>query len=116
MNGLGIDLLTARLHRFTDKGFTRTDGEALADRLVRRDCESDDRHLCLECKHLSGVGQKSWRCSKWQAAGIAIHARDTQLPADLVLQLQRCDGFNNLKSLGVLQRKHDPKFARINIF
>jgi hypothetical protein len=93
MNGAEIDLFTARLHRFTDKGLTVTEGEALADKLVVRDREADDRRFCLECRHLSGVGQTSWRCGNWQAAGIAIRSRDSQLPADLVLQLQRCDGF-----------------------
>jgi len=93
MTGAEIDLFTARLHRFNDKGLTRTDGEALADRLVIRDREGDDRRLCLECRHLSGFGHTSWRCGNWQAAGVAIRPRDTQLPADLVLQLQRCDGF-----------------------
>ena len=93
MNGAEIDLFTARLHRFTDKGLTIADGESLADKLVLRDREADDRRFCMECRHLSGVGQTSWRCGNWQAAGIAIRSRDSQLPADLVLQLQRCDGF-----------------------
>ena len=93
MNGAEIDLFTARLHRFTDKGLTIADGESLADKLVVRDREADDRRFCLECRHLSGYGQTSWRCSNGQAAGIAIRLRDTQLPAGLVLQLQRCGGF-----------------------
>ena len=114
MTGAEIDNFKARLSKFGDKGLTATDCEALADKLVKRDRESDDRRVCLECKHLSGVGQTSWRCGNWQAAGIAIHARDTQLPADLVLQLQRCDGFNNLNIFRLHQSKHDPKFARIN--
>jgi hypothetical protein len=95
MNGTEIDLFTARLHRFTDKGLTRTDGEVLADRLVIRDRETEDRRSCLECRHLSGFGHTSWRCGNWQAAGVAIRPRDTQLPADLVLQLQHCDGFGD---------------------
>ena len=93
MNGAEIDLFTARLHRFTDKGLTIADCESLADKLVIRDREADDRRFCLECRHLSGFGQTSWRCGNWQSAGIAICSRDSQLPADLVLQLQRCDGF-----------------------
>ena len=93
MNGAEIDLLTARLHRFTDKGLTIADGESLADKLVVRDREADDRRFCMECRHLSGVGQTSWRCGNWQAAGVAIRSRDSLLPADLVLQLQRCHGF-----------------------
>ena len=93
MTGAEIDNFKARLSKFGDKGLTATDCEALADKLVKRDRESDDRRVCLECKHLSGVGQTSWRCGNWQAAGIALRPRDAQLPADLVVQLQRCDGF-----------------------
>ena len=94
MTGAEIDNFKARLSKFGDKGLTATDCEALADKLVKRDRESDDRRVCLECKHLSGVGQTSWRCGNWQAAGIALRPRDAQLPADLVVQLQRCDGFS----------------------
>ena len=93
MNGVEIDTFAARLHQFTDKGLARNDSEALADKLVPRDREQDDRRVCLECKHFTGHGAGSWRCGNWQAAGIAIRSRDAQLPADLVVQLQRCDGF-----------------------
>ena len=93
MNTVEIDAFTARLARFTAKGMSLSDAEALADKLVVRDREGDDRRLCLECVHLSGFGPTSWRCGNWQAAGIAIRSHDTQLPADLVLQLQRCGGF-----------------------
>ena len=92
MTGAEIDTFTARLVRFTDKGLILDDGEALADKLVTRDREDDDRRLCLECLHLGGYGQASWRCGNWQSAGIAIRARDNQLPRDLVFELQRCDG------------------------
>ena len=93
MNGLEIDTFAARLHKFTDKGLPRTDGETLADKLEVRDRDQDDRRVCLECKHFAGHGAGSWRCGNWQAAGIAILSRYAQLPADLVVQLQRCDGF-----------------------
>jgi hypothetical protein len=93
MNGPEIDTFAMRLHKFTDKGLAYKDGEALADKLVLRDREQDDRRLCLECRHLSGCGQSSWRCGNRQAAGIAMRSRDSQLPADLVKQLQRCNGF-----------------------
>jgi len=91
MNGAEIDTFTARLARFTAKGLPYA--ESTADRLVTRDRESDDRRLCTECLHLAGYGASSWRCGNWQAAGIAINPRSTQLPADLVQQLQRCPGF-----------------------
>lgn len=93
MTGAEIDTFVARLHRFTHKGLAHTHGEALVDKLVVRDREQDDRRVCLECKHFSGHGAGSWRCDNWQAAGVAIRARDAQLPADLVVQLQRCNGF-----------------------
>ena len=94
MNGAEIDTFTARRYMFTDKGLTRDDGETLADRLVLRDRDLDDRRICLECKHLAGHGAGSWRCGNWQSAGIASRSRDARLSADLVVQLQRCDGFN----------------------
>ena len=93
MNCAEIDTFTERLHQFTDKGLARNDGEALADKLVLRDRDKDDRRTCLECRHLAGHGSVSWRCSNWQLADVAIRSRDAQLPADLVVQLQRCDGF-----------------------
>ena len=93
MTGAEIDTFTARLARFTDKGLGLDDAEALADKLVMRDRESDDRRLCLECFHLSGQSGKAWDCRNWQRAGVALKARDAQLSATLVWQLQRCDGF-----------------------
>ena len=95
MTGAEIDTFTARLSRFTGMGLTLDDGEAVADQLVLRDRDSDDRHLCLECRHLASRAAGSWRCGNWQRAGIAIHSRDSQLPGDLVRKLQRCDGFLN---------------------
>lgn len=91
MNTGEIDTFTARLSRFTDKGLSLTDAEALADKLVIRDRESDDRRLCLECLHLHRGG----RCGNWQRAGVAMAARDAWLPGELVQRLQRCDGFQN---------------------
>ena len=95
MNGTEIDTFTARVIRFAAKGVTHTNGEALADKLVTRDREKDDRRLCLECQHLTGQTAGSWRCRDWQRAGIALQARDAGLPGDLVRALQRCDGFTN---------------------
>ena len=93
MTGSEIDTFTARLAVFTDKGLNLDVAESVADKLVTRDRESDDRALCLECLHLAGHG--SWRCGNWQRAGIAINARDAGLPAELVRKLQRCDGFTD---------------------
>lgn len=90
MNGAEIDTFTARLARFTDKGLSLDDAEALAEKLVIRDRDGDDRRVCLECAHLHHGG----RCGNWQAAGVAIRARDAQLPGDFTAMLQRCDGFS----------------------
>ena len=92
MTGREIDTFTARLARFTDKGLSLDAAESLADKLVTRDREYDDRRLCLECAHLAGYAG-AWGCRNWQQAAIASKARDAQLPAALVIQPQRCDGF-----------------------
>jgi hypothetical protein len=93
MNGAEIDTYALRLYRFSDKGLPSINGEALADKLVGRDRESDGRQVCLECSHLTGHGAGTWRCNNPQAAGVATRSREAQLPADLVVQLQRCNGF-----------------------
>jgi len=43
MNGAEIDTFTGRLARFTDRGLSLDDAERLADRLVIRDRDGDDR-------------------------------------------------------------------------
>ena len=96
MNGEEIDIFAVRLAKFKARGLSGVDGEALADKLVLRDREQDDRRVCLECQHLAGYGAGSWRCSNWQTAEIAMCLRDAQLAADLVVQLQRCAGFGAL--------------------
>ena len=90
MNAGEMDTFTARLARFTDKGLSTNDGEALADKLVRRDRDPyDARRVCLECKHLSRAG--GWRCGNWRQTGNSINA----VAADLVQLFQHCHGFNN---------------------
>ena len=96
MNTAEIETFTARLLRFTSKGLPVPGSEALADKLVNRDREQDDRVICLECMHLGGYGVGSWRCGNWQTAGIAIRSSDAQLPSDLVVKLQRCGGFTTV--------------------
>lgn len=87
MNSREIGTFTDRLARFTGKGLTLEDGERLADKLVTRDREGDDRRLCLECAHLQGYNR--WRCGNWRVADVAPQG----LARDLVLMLQRCSGF-----------------------
>lgn len=92
MTGTEIDTFTARLVRFSTKGVIHADAEQLADKLVTRDREADDRRLCLECTHLAGHAG-TWGCRGWQRAGVAMKVRDAGLPGELVCKLQRCDGF-----------------------
>ena len=92
MTGREIDTLMARLHHFARRGLAEPEAERLADKLVTRDREADDRRLCLECAHLAGHADV-WGCRNWQQAAIASKARDAQLSPALVIQPQRCDGF-----------------------
>lgn len=87
MNSQELGAFAARLAHFTDKGLHHDDAEALADRLVLRDRDGDDRRLCLECSHLQGA--RRWRCGNWERAGMAPEG----LAPELVLMLQRCPGF-----------------------
>lgn len=93
MNRIEIATFTARLSRFSNFGVILADGEKLANKMVIRDRVSDQRRLCLECKHLFGYGAGSWHCTNLKNAGIAIQKQDAQLPTDLVLTLQNCSGF-----------------------
>lgn len=95
MNTAEIDTFKARLARFTGKGPTLVDAEALADGLVNRDREMDDRSLCLECVHLQGTGH--WRCGN---AVAGVGTPNAQLPSNMPAQLQRCPGFTNFYRQG----------------
>lgn len=88
MTGAEIDTFTVRLARFTDEGLTVDEAEKLADMLVTRDRDADDRRLCLECTNVR-QGGGMWGCSQWRRAKLGAGG----LAADLVRVLQRCDAF-----------------------
>ena len=90
MNGQELDTLMARQALFCQRGACAQDAERLADSLVNRDRDSDDRRLCLECRHLHGAGP--YRCGNARAAGL-----NTDLAHDLVLILQRCHGYDDAR-------------------
>jgi hypothetical protein len=92
MNSVEVDIFISRLIRFTDMGLGLVPAEQLADRLVIRDRDSDDRTICFECSNLR-VG---WRCGNWARAGVAIRAIDANLPFEFMSLMQRCDGFNQV--------------------
>ena len=90
MNTGEIDTFTARLDNFIRRELLEPESEKLADKLVLRDRESDDRRLCLECAHLAGRAGVM-RCAQWQRAGLGAAG----VPAGYHLVLQRCDGFKD---------------------
>ena len=89
MNTREIDIFTARVLRFTAKELGLDDAEALADKLLKRDRDLDERRLCLECINLIRP-RSAWSCTKWRAAGLG----EIRVPSDLMQLLQRCDAFN----------------------
>ena len=49
MNGAELEQFAKRAQQFTRRGISPDAAEAMADRLVIRDREQDDRRTCLEC-------------------------------------------------------------------
>ena len=71
----------ARLMRW---GWSEAEAEKLAERLVQRDREHDERVSCTDCQHY-----RPGRCGNFRRAG--LHAPD--VGRDLAALLQRCPGF-----------------------
>ena len=69
--------------------FAKPDAERLAELLTVRDRESDDRQMCVECKHLEWSG----RCA--QARAGRLPGSDRQLEPVRTI-LQRCVEFREL--------------------
>jgi hypothetical protein len=94
MNTEEIKLFKLRLERLEQRGLQTSEAEKLCDRFLRRDREGgSEMRSCFECRHL--VIANGWFCKNWKIAGVAIRAKDAQLPTDLVVQLQRCPGYSN---------------------
>ena len=89
MNGQEINVFNRRNNLFLARGWGTA--EAVADRLVRRDRESDDRVVCLECVHYT----KQW-CANAKAAELSPSKSSIQIPTDLISLLQRCPAFQAL--------------------
>lgn len=71
----------ARLLRW---GWAEPEAEALAERLVKRDRDTDPRVTCTECSHY-----RPGRCSNHRSAGLST----AEVGRDLAGMLQRCAGF-----------------------
>ena len=65
-------------------GWSEAEAEKLAERLVQRDREHDERVSCTDCQHY-----RPGRCGNFRRAG--LHAPD--VGRDLATLLQRCPGF-----------------------
>jgi hypothetical protein len=91
MNGQEIDIFLIRLEHFRSLGLNVDSAEKLADQLVIRDRDLDDRIVCFECCHL----RNGWRCLNSQIAGICVQHSNSMLPSDFAIQLQRCPGFKS---------------------
>jgi hypothetical protein len=94
MNTEEIKVFKLRLERLEKLGLKTSEAEKLCERILRRDREGwSDMRSCFECRHL--VVAERWICINWKISGVAIRAKDAQLPTDLVVQLQRCPGYSN---------------------
>jgi len=83
-----ITRFVARVSLFLRRGVAAEDADDLAERLVLRDRDGDDRRACVECRNLAGHVSTSLRCKAARAAGVA-----PDLPVALVMQQQRCPAF-----------------------
>jgi hypothetical protein len=99
MNTAEIATFEALVHLFGARSLDPKEAEALADRLVLSDRDSDERRVCLECRHLQVLAVNHWRawselrCGNWRHAGVCVFARDAGLSETFTRQLQRCAGF-----------------------
>ena len=92
MNGREIGIFSIRLEHFRSLGLDLDSAEKLADRLVIRDRDMDDRIVCFECCHL----RNGWHCMNWQNAGDWPQYSNSKLQNDFVHQLQRCPGYKSV--------------------
>ena len=74
----------ARVSLFIRRGVDASEADDLAERLVLRDREGDDRALCLECSRY-----RPRNCTAYRAAGLQSH----EVGHDLAARLQRCLAF-----------------------
>jgi hypothetical protein len=83
-----IALFLDRRARLLRWGWAEPDAETLAERLLTRDREHDDRVSCADCAHY-----RPGRCGNHRRAG--LHLPD--VGRDLAATLQRCPGFQSTK-------------------
>lgn len=89
MNTREIERFLQRVEWFTRRGVNPVKAERLADMLVKRDRDSDDRHMCLECTGLDSKG----RCTPAKHGHIEGVAG---LLEPVTHVLHRCEGFKEM--------------------
>lgn len=83
-SGADIARFLDRRARLLRWGWPEADAEALAERLVRRDREGNDRVSCTDCRHY-----RPGRCGNHRRAGLG----GADVGRALAGLLQRCQGF-----------------------
>lgn len=83
-NDAEIATFVARVALFLRRGMTGTDADDLAERLVLRDRDGDDMHVCVECAHY-----RPGRCGNHRRAML----QTSEVGRDLAGLLQRCPGY-----------------------
>lgn len=68
--------------------WSEVEAEEMAERLVKRDQQGDDRKNCLECRH-----HRPGRCANYRRAGF----QGPELGSGLAAMLQRCAGFLSVR-------------------
>lgn len=94
-----IAAFTARTIMFVRRGISATDADDLAERLLLRDREHDERRSCIECEHHTHS-----HCGNHKAAGLA----SAEIGCELATTLQRCAGFEPM-SKGQEKTKKGPR-------
>lgn len=80
-----------RIGLFGRRGLSPEDATALADRLIERDADRDDRRVCAECSKVTADHPKFGRgCTAARAGHIPGAARHM---GPLMTVLQRCPAF-----------------------
>ncbi len=83
-----IAAFTDRRARLLRWGWTEPEAERLAERLVRRDREQDERVSCTDCLHY-----RPGRCGNHQRAGLNV----PDVGRDLAALLQQCPGYQSVR-------------------
>ncbi len=82
-SGSEIEAFNRRVVQFQNQGIDLPKAEAIAETLLVRDRDTDDRRMCVECLSLA-----KFNCTTPKAAGLTT--RDVR---PIRFMLQRCDGF-----------------------